>query len=214
VISRRVLLVGGAAMSLGSAGVGSADDVLFATLDAVGPLLADVFHPGRALAAMQALLQLAPADRMAALRRYLAARSAPPAGLFAVVRALVEVPTRSSQARSWPGVLQPGYLRPPALGAPWPAQPEDLSQLPHWPVILLSDVPLVEVRGYTLGGLPEPLSMHLDGLADATWRTAPLAPASAGELRYLLVHWGRWAEQPETMALLEGQLQRLEKGLR
>jgi hypothetical protein len=198
-------------MSLGSAGVGTGDEALFAALDAVGPLLAEEFHPGRAIAAMAALLQLAPAARLAALRRYLVARPEPPGGLFAVLRALVEVPARTAQAEPWPGVLQPGYLRPPALGAPHPPQPQDLPQVPHWPVILLSDVPLVEVRGYSLGGQPEPLSMHLDGLARATWRTTPLKPASAGEIRYLLQHWGRWAGQPETLALFEGQLQRLER---
>jgi hypothetical protein len=198
-------------MSLGSAGAGTGDHALFAVLDAVGPLLAGEFHPGKALRAMQALMQLAPQARVDALRRYLAARPEPPEGLFAVVRALVEVPPRTAQAEAWPGVLQPGYLRPPALGAPHPAQPADLEQIPHWPLVLLADVPLVEVSGYTLGGHPEPLSMHLDGLARATWRTKPLEPVSAGEIRYHLLHWGRWMGQPETMAHFETQLQRLEK---
>lgn len=189
-----------------------ADAALFATLDATGPLEGGMFNPARALDSMAALLTLAPGARVAALERYLAIRGQPPEGLFAVIRALVQIPDPGAPVPPFPGVLHPGSLRPPALGAPVPAQPDDLHQVPRWPVVLLEDVPLVLVQGYMLGGQPEPLSMHLAGLEGATWRTEPLAPGSAGQLRYLLEHWGRWADDRQRRAMLEGQLQRLAAG--
>ena len=219
--TRRLLLAGTlaiAATSSASSGPVSraaawpADLRLFAILDAVGRIEADEFHPARALDAMQALMALAPEPRVEALRRYCAARTEVPSGMFAVVRALIEVPGRDQPETPFPGVLQPGFLRPPALGGPVPREPDDLEQVPHWPVILLDDVPLVEVAGYRLGGVPEPLSMHLEGLAGATWRTKPLAPGSAGSLRYLLIHWGRWTADADASARFEAQIRRYEHG--
>ena len=196
---------------LARAGLGvPQDDALFATLDATGYLDADLFDPRRAIASIEALLLLEPAARQAALRRYLSVRPSPPSGLFAVLRCLVEIPQLSQVPEPWPGVLQQGYLRPPALGASQPEQPADRRDTPLWPVVLIDDVPLVPVRGYLLAGHPEPLSMHLDGLSKATWRTRPLNPTSPGSVRYTLVHWGRFAADRETSALLEAQLQRLE----
>lgn len=209
--TRRAVLVGTAACALGASSA-DPDGALFATLDAVGPFLGNVFHPGRAIAAIQALLALPPVPRQAALRRYLAVRPNPPEGLFAVLRALVEPPAVTQAPEPFPGVLQPGFLRPPALGAPHPEQPTDLAGVPHWPVVMLDDVPLVAVSGYSLAGEAEPLSMHLDGLAHARWRTTPLVPGSAGSVRYQLIHWGRWSADPATTALFESQLTRLEKG--
>jgi hypothetical protein len=75
---------------------------------------------------------------------------------------------------------------------------------------LVDDVPLVAVSGYALGGSPEPLSMHLDGLSRAAWRATAYQPGSAGSVRYLLLHWGRFAADPVTSALFEGQLTRYE----
>lgn len=209
--TRRAVLLGGAGLVLAGAGVPDPDGPLFAALDAVGDLAADRFHPGRALAAATALLALPPAERVAALRRYLSARPDPPEGLFAVVRLLVEIPPLTAAKTEFPGVLQPGYLRPPALGASLPAEPADLRQVPRWPVIDLHDVPLVVVSGYQLGGQAEPLSMHLDGLQGATWRTA-LRPGPAGAVRMDLIHWGAWASDAAISAALEGQLRRYEGG--
>jgi hypothetical protein len=212
--TRRAVLVGGAALACVAGASPPDDTALFTVLDAVGPFTADAFHPGRALAAAKALLALAPSDRALALRRYVAARPAPPEGLFAVVRMLVEVPPPSQPATPFPGVLQPGFLRPPALGAPLPTQPADLPAYPRWPLVVVDDVPLVVVQGYMLGGSPEPLSMHLDGLAGATWRTAPLAPTSAGSVRMTLIHWGAWSHDLPLSAQLEEQLRRYESGAR
>ena len=48
--TRRAVLVGTAACALGASSA-DPDGALFATLDAVGPFLGNVFHPGRAIAA-------------------------------------------------------------------------------------------------------------------------------------------------------------------
>ncbi len=206
-MDRRSLLVGAAAVCVAGALPDPGDAEVFAVLDAVGPLLADEFHPGRALAAATLLVARPPEERVALLRRYLAVRPDPPEGLFAVVRMLVEVPAPTHAATEFPGVLQPGWLRPPALGGPVPAPPADLRQHPRWPVLVAADVPLVVVRGYVLGGSPEPLSMHLDGLAGATWRTTPLRPGSDTEVA------AAWAALPptgdaETPGVLRAQLAR------
>ena len=211
-LSRRTILAGGLAVAATAhaTGVDSPSSQLYRHLDAVGPLAGGAFHPGRALTAMQALMAIPAGERMELLRRYAATRIEVPDGVFAVVRSLVEVPPASAVATDWPGVLQPGHLRPPALGAPTPPQPDDLAAVPRWPIVLLQDVPLVVVSGYALGGQPESLSMHLDGLTDATWRTKPLAPGTAGQLRYHLMHWGRWSADAAVSAMLEGQLERYE----
>jgi len=208
-MTRRRLIAGLSALPLAPA---FAADPLFATLDAVGPLEAPEFNPARALDAMHALMALKPAGAASAMRQYLASRRDPPGGLFVVLRCLIEVPAPDAPASAWPGVIQPGYLRPPALGGPHPPQPEDLTTIPRFPAMLLNDVPLSVVMGYILGGRPEPLSMHLDALAGATWRTAPLQPKSAGELRYMLTHWGKWMPGTPIGDALWVQLDRLKTG--
>ncbi len=212
--TRRGVLAGGLglATTAHAASIGHADAALFETLDATGPLLAGAFHPARVLDSMRALIALSPTERIAALRRYLAVRVDPPRGLFAVLRGMVQVPSRELPRAPFPGVLSPGFLRPPGLGASSPPQPDDLQRVPRWPLILLGDVPLSLVRGYVLGGLPEPLWMHLDGLEGAIWRTQPLAPISADEVRHQLTHWGRWSDNAASAWLLEAQLDRLEGG--
>jgi len=211
-LTRRSVLAGGLALgaTAHASGMESPASRVRRHLDAVGPLAGGSFHPGRALTAMQALMELPEADRVPLLRQYAKTRIGVPEGVFAVVRALVEVPSKDQAASPWPGVLQPGHLRPPALGGPSPAQPDDLTMVPRWPVVMLEDVPLVVVSDYVLGGKAEPLAMHLEGLEEATWRTKPLSPGSAGSLRYLLLHWGRWSGNPEVSAMLEGQLKRYE----
>ena len=204
--TRRSLLVGAGALCL----AGAAPDPLFGVLDAVGPLVSSAFDPKAALAAVRALLVLSPEPRVAALRSYLAVRPYPPEGMFAVLRMLVEVPPLTAPTTEFPGVLQPGYLRPPALGAPVPAPSADPRVYPRWPLVVILDVPLVPVGGYQLGGSPEPFSMHLDGLAGATWRTAPLGCGTPAAVREALGRSGAWAEDPGTRAALDQQVRRLE----
>ncbi len=126
-----------------------------------------------------------------------------------MVRALFEVPPPGTKL---PGkrddlttVLRPGYLRPPALGAPYPKAPKDPKAAPRYPLVLLGDVPLVVVQGYALGGHPESLKMHLDALArEGKWRVRPLNPKTAGEVRYLFQHWGLFG--PKVAKMVDKQL--------
>jgi len=103
-----------------------------------------------------------------------------------------------------------GCLRPPRLGAPVPPPPHDLRSL-RYPAFVLGDVPLSLVSGYVLGGLPEPFDMYLDAIAPvAGWLPAPLQPKTAGEVRYLFVHYGQWSLADDVGKLVEVQLARLE----
>jgi hypothetical protein len=175
------------------------DDAAFALLDAVGPLAGDAYDPRPVIAAINALQPLGRDDGTALLRRYVAARGAAldeRDGLFAVLRVLYEPdPSYRTTSAACTAQQQPmvdgGCLRPPRLGAPSPAPPADLRAL-RFPFFVLGDVPLSLVSGYALGGMPEPLGMHLDELvaAPTTWLAAPLAPQGAGEVRYLFMHYG------------------------
>ena len=204
--TRRVILSWLAAAPLLTNARPAHADALEDVLGAVGPLEAGAFHPGRALAAIQALSAAGPAAGLAALRR-VAAQPDPPEGLFAVLRALVALPAAGSPAAPWPGVLQSGWLRPPALGAPYPEAPAPLLDLPRFPLLLLGDVPLVLVSGYALGGQPEPLSMHLDGLVGAPWRTRPWRPEPPAAVQARLEASSWWAGFPLQAELL-AQLRR------
>ncbi|MFT5683055.1 MAG: hypothetical protein ACI8RZ_003982 [Myxococcota bacterium] len=185
-----------------------AADPLFATLDAVGPLAAEAFSPARALDALHALHALGEAGARSALSQYATGRLDPPEGLFVVVRCLFAVPLDTTPVADWPDAIQPGHLRPPALGAPHPPQPTDLTTTPHFPALLVGDVPLSMVSGYALGGQAEPLSMHLDALAGAAWRTDPFRPRPDAEVRTLLASWRDTPQGP----LLATQLDRLSPG--
>ena len=187
------------------------DDTLFPILDEVGPLEGPVFHPTRALEAMIALQALGQEAGTQALRRYLSQRAEPPTGLFAVIRCLSVIPERGIVGE-FPAVPRPGSLRPPALGAPNPAPPADPTALPRFPAMLLADVPLVVVLDYTLSGHPEPLSMHLDGLADTPWVTEPFSPADAQTLRGQIGQWSRWPQGSRVHDALEEQVQRYAAG--
>lgn len=203
-ITRRGVVAGLTALPFAPA---LAADPLFATLDAVGPLEATAFSPRRALDAMLALHALGADGARAALRQYVASRTEPPEGLFVVVRCLLAVPPLEAASAAWPGAIQPGHLRPPALGAPFPIPPDDPTTAPRFPALLVGDVPLSIVSGYTLGGLPEPLSMHLDALAEADWRVEPPRPRPVAELQALLARWRDTPQGP----LLEAQLTRLSR---
>ena len=173
-------MLGAAAAGVAAPAWGADGDA--AVLEAVGPIESSGFHPGAALAAL-ARLQ-ASGDPEATLRRYLSAQPHPPTGLFLVVRALVDEPFVATGDAAFPSVLRDGWLRPPALGAPTVVPPDDPTTHPRWPLWLVGDVPLSAVDGYQLGGLPESLVMHLDGLVGCRWRTrpfSPLAPAALAE---------------------------------
>jgi hypothetical protein len=83
-------------------------------------------------------------------------------GLFWVLRVLFDVPDDRHP--------------PVRLGEPT-IPPPDGAALPRFPIVLVRDVPLLVVRGYTLGGLPEPVEAHLEYYGEhGTVRPEPLAP--------------------------------------
>lgn len=187
-----------------------------AALDAVGPLAGDRYDPRPVIAAVNHLQPLGKARATAGLRRYFERHPDAPDGLFAVLLSLYEPPNPKGPATppactpEQQEVAQGGCWRPPRLGAPVPAPPEELRSL-RFPFFILGDVPLSLVSGYALGGQPEPLAMYLDAIAPlASWRGGPLVPASAGEIRYLFVHYGQWSFADEVGRMVEAQLQRLE----
>ena len=181
----------------------------------LSPLEAPAFEPMGVVTAVNALQPLGQTAGVEALRTFIAktesAHSECPGAIFAVMRLLFEppLPTPASEPYDLKTAARPGYLRPPALGAPSPPASSDPTLIPHFPILLMAGLPLSVVNGYALGGLPEPPTMHLDALcADCTWRAAPLSPKTPGEVRYLLTHWGGLT--PEQLALAFEQLARLE----
>jgi hypothetical protein len=149
-------------------------------------LTGEKYNPRPVIAAVNALQPLGKSLGIAVLREYLkvslGSGLGEDAGLYAVIRALFDLPSVSSapvQAQpvfDYFAIIRTGYLRPPLLGrADW--EPEDLSQFPRFPLVLVDDVPLVVVTGYTLLEQPEAVSHHLDLLErDAQWRSQPLRP--------------------------------------
>ncbi len=197
------------------------DDAVFAALDAVGPLDGNRADPRTVIRAVNALQPLGKDKGVALLRRYFAERrssqnSQERDGLFLVLRTLL-VPEPASGPRvrdactpEQQAVAAGGCLRPPRLGAPVPPPPHELLSL-RYPAFVLGDVPLSLVSGYVLGGEAESLDMYLDAIAPvAGWLPKPLQPKTAGEVRYLFVHYGQWSLAGDVGKLVEAQLARLE----
>jgi hypothetical protein len=88
-------------------------------------------------------------------------------GLFLVLRVLFDVPA------------DPSHMPHMYVGAPWPAAPEDPKRLPRFPIVLLDDVPLLLVSGYSLGGKAEQPASHVKYFRDnGRLRDRPLAPGN------------------------------------
>lgn len=172
-------------------------------LDALGPLNMSAYDPVPVIAAVNHLQPMGKAKGTAAIRAWLKARRAakaePPTAIFAVLRVLFAPKAKV-------------VLRPPRLGAPVPASTDqEIAHLPRFPILMLDDVPLCVVEGYTLGGLAEPASMYLDYLEkEGQWAPSPLAPKSAGSVRYMFHHFGLFAGKHPVVAAVEGQLRRLD----
>jgi hypothetical protein len=126
------------------------------------------YHPRRVIDAVNALVPLGKEDALAALNSQLA-RQGPDAGaeegLFLVLRVLFVVP------------VDPGHQPPMRLGGTAPPPPSEPARLPHFPLVLIDDVPLLMIAGYALGGDTEPVSVHLAHYAaHGTIRESPLRP--------------------------------------
>jgi hypothetical protein len=90
-------------------------------------------------------------------------------GLFWVLRVLFDVPT--------------GQVFPPVqIGQPDIPPPTDAGKLPRFPIVIIRDIPLLVVRGYYLGGLPESVDAHVAYFrTHGVLRARPLTPPSSTE---------------------------------
>ena len=121
------------------------------------------FDPTPVIEAVNALVALGHAGALGALDRFLAGRDLdadPHRGLFLVMRVAFDADPHP------PLRLGGAALAPP----PPPA-------FPRFPIVIVEDVPLMLIGGYTLGGLAEQVTSHLEYYrAHGKLRSAPLAP--------------------------------------
>jgi hypothetical protein len=128
------------------------------------------FNPLPLIRAVNALQPLGKELALTAVAEYL--RIASPfegrgyEGAFLVLRTLFDVPAEA------------GGPPPMLVGGPSPAEPEDATLVPRYPLLLAGDIPFLLVRGYMLGGEAQPPEQHLAIYREqGTIRTAPLRPA-------------------------------------
>ncbi len=174
----------------------------YAVLDTVGALSSATYDPRPVINTINILQPMGRKAGTALLRSYLknrGHRTQVQTALFAVLRVIYTPPAakppfpKDACTPRQRLFVSGSCFRPPRLGSPVPSPPENLRSL-RFPFFVLGDVPLSLVAGYDLGGVAEPLSMHLEALATSksTWLAAPLKPKSAGEVRYLFMHYGQW----------------------
>ena len=161
------------------------------------------YRPRHVIDAVNALLPLGKDGALAAVEAWLATHDAgtqPHDGLFLVLRVLFEVPAH------------PGHQPPLHLGGTSPPPPPDPASLPHFPLVLIDDRPLLLVSGFALGGDTEPVSSHIRHFrANGTLRHKPLAPARPpdavlDEFRAMYQRAYGASPPPHVLALIQAQL--------
>jgi len=164
------------------------------------------YDPKGMTEAVNALQPLGKAAALEAIDIYLAQADQtadPRHGLYLVLRVLFEVPAT------------PGYHPPVRIGGSMPSPPAFLKNVPLFPILLVDDVPIMLVSGYTLGGEPEPLSVHIAHFrAHGTMRARPLHPTKpASEVLndYKHAYDRAYGAPPATrqVAFVQGQLERM-----
>lgn len=159
---------------------------------------------------MNALLPLGKDGALAAIERYLASadRSRDPQyGLLLVARALFEVPAS-------------GFHPPLYIGIPKTIQPPDPKSLPHFPLVLVEDVPLLLVTTFLIRGSTQPVEDYLtyyyeNGILRAGRLTPPATVVPAAILHraaQLYRHAYGTDPKPAQLKMLAEQLQRLTGG--
>jgi hypothetical protein len=161
------------------------------------------YQPQLVIAAVNALLPLGKDGALATIESYLAEHNLETdsqAGLFLVLRTLFEVPQ------------PPGYHLPLRLGGSSPPPPADSKSLPHFPLVLIDDRPLLMVTGFALGGDIEPVAAHIQNFrAAGTLRKKALQPsqppaAVLEQFETVYQHaYGR-PPSPHEIAFIEAQL--------
>lgn len=165
------------------------------------------FNPGALIAAVNSLLPLGKDGALTAIEWHLSAadRSADPQhGLLLVLRLLFEVPDS-------------GFHPPLHLGIPKVVEPPDPKSLPHFPLLLVDDIPLLLVTTFLIGGSAQPVEACLqyyreNGTLRARALTPPAAAASAQVLQRAAQLYSRAYGrelQPAQLEMLAEQLQRM-----
>lgn len=138
-------------------------------LDQAAAMSVAEYNPASVIQAVNALQPLGKDKALEAIASYLGSRdtSQDATGLFWVLRVLFDVPVE----RGFP---------PVRIGQPTIPPPADPATLPRYPIVMVQDVPLLAIRGYHLGGLPEPVEAHVAYFrTHGTIRSRPLAPPAA-----------------------------------
>jgi hypothetical protein len=148
------------------------------------------FNPRDTIAAVNALQPLGKQIGVAVLDEYLqvsfGSRWGDDEGIILVMRALFDVPPSTAPAaQTQPSspqenpfvVVHPGFFRPPMLGAAdW--YPDYPTKFPLFPLVIVDDIPLLPIRGYSLAGQAESPQEHLSFLKQARWRSQLLRPTN------------------------------------
>lgn len=167
----------------------------------------DRYDPGAVIAAVNSLLPLGKEGALAAVEQHLASadRSADPQhGLFLVLRVLFDVPAA-------------GHHPPLSIGIPESAEPADLDFLPHFPLVVVDDIPLLLITTFLIGGSAEPVEAKVkyyreNGVLRARPLTPPVPVDPAEILPRAAYHYRRAYgrdPQPSQLKMLEEQLQRM-----
>lgn len=128
------------------------------------------YNPLPVIQVVNSLLPLGKDKALAVMEEYLRVCSgwwpgSAEGGLFLVLRVLFEVPA------------DPGYMPPMYVGAISPEAPKDPKRLPHYPLVVVDDIPLSLVASYFLGGEAERVESHLKYFREhGRLRTKPLTP--------------------------------------
>ena len=163
----RVAYVSGAGAPIATGLNERAQRSLWTLLAALPGLDGNRYDPLAVIRVVNALHALQKGPALAALREYLRVAPGPmaidPDGIFLVLRAL----------------LDPSIAPPPMLvGAPDVGNPQGATAaFASFPLAMWGDVPTMLVGGYMLGGMPQPVSDHLDWFErNGRFRAAPLRP--------------------------------------
>jgi hypothetical protein len=127
------------------------------------------YDPGRVIEAVNALQPLGKTRALEEIESYLAGpgKGKESYGLFWVLRVLFDVPAETG-------------FPPVRIGQPSVAPPARSGALPRFPIVMVRDTPLLAVRSYMLGGLPEPVASHVAYFrAHGTIRATPLSPSAS-----------------------------------
>jgi len=167
------------------------------------------YDPQDTIDVVNALLPLGKDRALAAIDSYLATQDLevdPQEGLFLLLRVLFEVPPDK------------GYQPPMRLGGTSPPPPPAPESLPLFPLVLIDDVPLLIIAGYTLGGDAEPVTVHLRHFRETGHlRTQGLVPSeSEDEMldQFQAVYFRAYGgpPSPAVLARIESQSSKVHRG--